>query len=168
MHAAREAPWLHPGQGAVLAVGATDADAAAAMEAGLLGEVHPDVRARFGIETRAFAFEIDLGALGAPAAVTYRPWPRFPGTTRDVSFFVDRATPVAALRAVIATASTLIESVHVLEDYREPGKVPPDRKGLLLSLFYRSRERTLTDEEANVEHDRVVESLKSRFGIAQR
>ena len=42
---------------------------------------------------------------------------------------------------------------------REAGRVPAGKKGMLLGLLYRSPERTLTDEEVQKAHDRVVAAL---------
>ena len=33
--------------------------------------------------------------------------------------------------------------MRILDDYREPGKVPPGKKGMLWSLTYRATDRTL-------------------------
>jgi phenylalanyl-tRNA synthetase beta chain len=155
-----EAPWLHPGVGAVLVSGDE--------VVGALGEIHPDVRKRFDIESQAFAFELSLPALGQGAAALFRDLPRFPGSSRDISFFVDEAVPAAAMKEVIVKSSTLIESVEVLEDYREAGKVPVGKKGMLWSIGYRAQDHTVTDAEVGREHERVLEALAGRFGILPR
>jgi phenylalanyl-tRNA synthetase beta chain len=167
-------PWLHPGLGACVLGGAEAKDGdggpvrLAGEGVGALGEVHPEVRARLGIEARLFAFEIDLGALGAARPVRAVDLPRFPGAARDVSFFVDEQVPAADLQAAMAAGSPLLESVRVLEDYRETGRVPPGRKGMLFSLSYRAPDRTLTDDEIAREHARVLAALAARFAIERR
>ncbi|HEX2570300.1 MAG TPA: phenylalanine--tRNA ligase subunit beta [Polyangia bacterium] len=155
-----EAPWLHPGVGAVLVIGDEIV--------GALGEVHPDVRQRFDIETQVFAFELSLRTLGQGAGPLFRDLPRFPGSSRDISFFVDEAVPAADMKEIIAKSSTLIESVKVLEDYREAGKVPAGKKGMLWSVGYRAQDHTVTDAEVGKEHERVLAALTERFGILPR
>ena len=113
-------------------------------------------------------FELDLDRLGAaspPRAVEAQ---RFPGSSRDVSFFVEREVPAAELAAVMAAASPLIESVHPLEDYREKGRVPEGRKSMLFSLHYRAADRTLTDEEVGRAHAAVLAALSNRFRVEPR
>lgn len=155
-----EAPWLHPGVGAVVTVGGT--------YVGALGEVHPEVRRRLGLTTNVVAACLRLEALPAGAAPVIGELPRFPSSTRDISFFVDEDVPAATLERTIASSSPLIESVRVCEDYREPGRVPTGKKGMLWSLSYRATDRTLTDEEIGGEHERVLKALQERFAIQQR
>jgi phenylalanyl-tRNA synthetase beta chain len=126
------------------------------------------VRERFGLEARVFAAEIDLDRLGGTVAARAAALPRFPGATRDLSFFVEAEVPHAAVRGVLTAASPLLAAVRVLDDYREPGRVPAGKKGLLYSLLYRAADRTLTDEEVAREHERVVAALRSRFAIEPR
>ena len=57
---------------------------------------------------------------------------------------------------------------QALEDYREAGKVPADKKGLLFGLTYRSDERTLTDDEVQKAHDRLVAHLQKSHPIQLR
>lgn len=158
-----EAPWLHPGVSAVLLDGAGTV-------VGELGEVHPDLRGRMEIEARAFAFELDLPqALAEEAAYAYQALPRFPGTSRDLSFFVAAQVPAGDLLALLRqTGEGLLTDVQVLEDYREAGRVPTGQKGMLLSLTYRSPERTLTDEEVQRAHDAVVAYLRKQVHVELR
>ena len=157
-----QAPWLHPGAGAAIFV------AGELLGAG--GEIHPDTRRALAIEGRAFAFEIDLGALARAqrARPPSRELPRHPGSSRDISFLVSEDVPASALREVIAASSPLIESVRVLEDYRAAGKVPEGKKGMLWSIAYRAADRTVTDEEVTREHDRVLATLRDRFAVSPR
>ncbi len=155
-----EAPWLHPGVAAAVAVAGADA--------GTVGELHPAVADRLGLAGRAFVFELRLAAFARPETARFVEPPRFPGSSRDLSFFVDAAVPAAAIEAAVAGASPLVESVRVREDYREPGRVPPGKKGMLWTFLYRARDRTLTDDEVNRDHARVADVLRSRFQIEQR
>ena len=57
-----------------------------------------------------------------------------------------------------------------LEDFRvadrwEGANVAKDRTKTTLRLTFRSADRTLSQEEVNRERDRLVEALKSRFGV---
>jgi len=53
--------------------------------------VHPQARRRFGVESRAFYFEVELDAVGGRAArAQIVAPPRFPAATRDVSFLSRR------------------------------------------------------------------------------
>lgn len=156
-----EVPWLHPGVAAVV----EDRQGRAIGE---FGEIHPDLRQRLSIEVVAFAFELDLPQ-NLPEAPTFAPLPRFPAVTRDLSFFVD--APISAgdlLRDLRGAGETLLSDVQVMEDYREKGRVPEGKKGMLFGLTYRHPERTLTDEEVQKAHDGVVRHLRGQVSIDLR
>src|SRR5262249_5724876 len=84
--------FLHPGVAAAILVGT--------QHVGVVGEVHPETRDRFGLPLRCFAFEICLERLPAPARPIMKPINRFPAILRDVSFFVDEFVPAAQVAAV--------------------------------------------------------------------
>jgi len=156
-------PFLHPGvsaqirtkQGVVL---------------GALGELHPAVARKLGIEDAAFYFEIEVAALASAVTPlrTSAP-PRFPAISRDVSFWIDLATPAAAQRAAFLSAQEpILSDLAVLEDFRDPKYTPAGKKGVLWSMTYRAADRTLTDAEADEAHQRVVKALAAAFAIQIR
>jgi phenylalanyl-tRNA synthetase beta chain len=54
--------------------------------------------------------------------------------------------------------TTAIESVEIFDSY-QGDPIPRGRKGLAFRIQYRSLERTLTDEEVNGFHQKVLERL---------
>lgn len=154
-------PFLHPGvQAQVLAAGKA---------AGTLGELHPVLQRKLGLDGGPMAFELDLEALGASRPVVTVELERFPAVTRDLSFFIAEGMPAKELvRAIAAVEEPLRVGFRVLEDYREPGKVPAGKKGMLWSFTYRAPDRTLTDEEVQTRHEMLVARLKQIFGIEPR
>jgi phenylalanyl-tRNA synthetase beta chain len=155
------APFLHPGQAAVVTVGG--------QPAGLVGQVHPRTREAFGIEAPCFYLELSLAAAPGLPVRKYRELPRFPAVVRDISFFAPVDLPAAAItRAVAALVEPLRETVRVVEDYRETGKVPAGQKGMLWSITYRAADRTLTDDEVNQAQRRLVAHLQQALGVEPR
>jgi phenylalanyl-tRNA synthetase beta chain len=153
-------PYLHAGQVAEVRVGGKPV--------GAVGQVHPRVRAAFGVEVPCFAFELSLDGVALPTR-KFRELPRFPAVVRDLSFFVDEKLPSARITAAIAELrEPLREDVRVIEDYREPGRVAAGSKGMLWSITYRASDRTLTDQEVNACQVRLVEHLRSSLGIEVR
>ena len=157
------APFLHPG---------VSAEVVAPTGAGLgrLGELHPAIARRLGIETPAFYFEIEVAALtAATVAVRTSAPPRFPAVSRDVSFWIGVAVPAAAQRArFLSAAEPLLADLAVLEDFRDPKYVPAGKKGVLWTMTYRAPDRTLTDAEADEAHRRVVACLAAAHPIQIR
>ncbi len=158
-HAA-SAPW-HPGIGARILIG----DA----EVGELGELHPQVREAFGIEVPCFGFELALDAMPPAALAEFRPIPRYPAVSRDLSFFLPAEVPAARVHELVEEArEPLVESVTVVEDYRDPAVVPAGKKGMLWSITYRSSERTLTDAEVDRVHEEIASRLLDSLDAARR
>lgn len=159
--AAADVPYLHPGVGAAITV--------AGAVVGHLGEVHPDVRARFGIDQPVYLAELDLARFAEPGPVQMRPVPRFPASSRDVSLLLPDAVPAAQVAAVIAgAAEALVEHVALAEEYRDADKLGPDKKSQLWSITYRAADRTLTDAEIERAHEGIVARLTAHLPAARR
>ncbi len=136
-------PLLHPTRAAKITVGGT--------QIGTLGEVSPDVAEALDVRGRPCGFEIDFGALMsvAPRVLTYSEVPRYPALYRDLAVVVANDVKYGDVeRAVAVAGAELVESVRLLDVYSgEP--VPAGHRSLTISMVFRSRVRTLTDEEVN-------------------
>ncbi|HKT82533.1 MAG TPA: hypothetical protein VJQ84_01715, partial [Solirubrobacterales bacterium] len=136
---------------------------------GLLGEAHPRVADRYGLEGRVVILEVDLEPLlaaGAPVrAVTL---PRFPAVDRDLNVVVEDGDPAAAVIATAAAAGgDTLESVKAVDEYHGQ-QVQPGYKSLNLALVFRDPERTLTDAEVDETMNEIRAALKSRHGASFR
>jgi len=126
---------------------------------GVLGPLHPEVVDALDLDGAAFVVELDLVALEQIEARTpkYRPIPRLPAVTRDVSLEVGEQLLAGDLAAAIrAAAGELCESVELID--RFTGKSLPDgTSSLTYRLTYRDPKaatdpdhaRTLTDKEVD-------------------
>jgi phenylalanyl-tRNA synthetase beta chain len=161
---------FHPGTSAeVQVLGAGDA-AAAGRRLGAVGEIHPGVAKALGLEARALYLELELdAAAGERRAVRSVALPRFPSTTRDISFWIDAAVSADQQRNALASAQEpLLVNLTVLEDFRDPKYTPVGKKGMLWTLTYRADDRTLTDAEVDAAHARVIARLKAAQVIEVR
>jgi phenylalanyl-tRNA synthetase beta chain len=134
-------------------------------EIGLIGELHPKVRAAFDLKQTAFLFELEIGALEALLSETrYRMRPvKFPAVTRDITLIVGRLLEAqAVMNEVAAMNLDLLESVQLFDVFSgEP--IPADKRSLSYRLTYRSPEKTLEDSEVNTLHQGVTERLLGAF-----
>jgi phenylalanyl-tRNA synthetase beta chain len=133
------------------------------------GEIHPEVLAELDLEGPVLVFELDLGRLAAmPARARYRPIPRFPTSSRDVSLLVgDDLTAGRVLEEMTAAKESLLESAVVFDEYRGPG-LPAGRRALAFRLTYRAEDRTLTDDEVSEAHRRVLDRVVTALGVEPR
>lgn len=150
-------PLLHPGKAALLKVGGKSA--------GVIGELHPDLWAKYDLRKPAYLFELDVEALmeqfGRPKK--YRQLPRFPESARDVAFVIDGKIAFSeVLRAVQKIDTKLIDKVELFDVYYA-GNIPQGSRSLAIRVTYRSMERTLTAQEVEDIHSRVVKELAEKF-----
>jgi phenylalanyl-tRNA synthetase beta chain len=154
--------YLHPGRAAVISLGGH--------AVGRAGQLHPRLAAQYKFKQAVFVAELDFGAVldAERSEARYRPLPKFPLALRDSALLLDKQIPYAALEAAIA-ALKLPELVSVrLFDLYAGKELPEGKHSLAISLCYRAADRTLTDEEVNVAHDRIVQMLKREFAAEIR
>jgi phenylalanyl-tRNA synthetase beta chain len=151
---------MTPGSGPGLIPKATLAILAGEEQIGFLGEVRPEVRSYFTIDFPVFVAELRLAPLLAAFGENrFIPWNRFPGARRDFSFIMANHISYERLSAIILSHKPAILESFDLIDVFENAKLPTGMVALTLSFQYRSGERTLTGEEVQETHSRLVESL---------
>jgi phenylalanyl-tRNA synthetase beta chain len=135
---------------------------------GWFGEIHPDVRARLGVDGPVFAFEVEIDKLPAAEPAQMRAIPRLPGSERDVSLLLAEDIPAGRIVEVIeATGEPLLARIRLLEDYRDE-RLGAGMKSMLWSILYRSPERTLTDVEVDKAHETIVGRLVENLPAQRR
>lgn len=155
-------PPFHPGRAAEVLINE--------QPVGVLGEVHPRVAERFDLRGRVYLAELDLEALLAHVQEdrAYRPIPRFPGIRLDLAAVLPEEVPAERVERVIREHGGEWLREVVLFDVYKGEPVPEGHRSLAYALFYRSDERTLTDEEAQGAHRRVIEALRRELGAQVR
>ncbi len=160
--AAGDISYLHPGRSALISLGGK--------EVGRLGQLHPRVAAHYKFKQSVFVAELDFETLLIADRVEsrYRPLPKFPTIVRDLALLIDTNISFAEINRVIKEISiSELVSVRLFDLYK--GKdLPPDKHSIALSFCYRADDRTLTDEEVNAAHDRIVKTLVQVFAAEVR
>lgn len=132
---------------------------------GQFGQVQPVLARRYDLRDPVFLAELNLDVIMARRNSTkaFRPLPAFPPIRRDVAMLVHEATThEAVLQTVKQAKPANLETVELFDIFR--GKnVPAGQKSMAYAFTYRSPERTLTDAEANVAHEKVVQQLKQKL-----
>ena len=155
---ATESPFLQPGRAAEVLVGGE--------VVGWLGEVHPLVLAEFEADAPVTAFELALPPLvrGAVDAKPFSDVPRFPAVERDLAIVVAEDVTAERLEQSISSAGgKLLDSVRLFDVYRGTG-VHPGKKSMAFELAYRAADRTLTAEEVDAAHERLVRKVVAAVG----
>lgn len=152
---------FHPGRTAVVKI---DGE-----EIGIFGELHPETLENYGIGTRAYVAKINIPELMAKSSdeKIYKPLPKFPATTRDISVVADLAMPVASIEKAIKNAvGSILEKVELFDVYTGE-QIEAGKKSVSYSIAMRSHEGTLTDEQADKAMEKVVKAL-AEIGAERR
>lgn len=137
---------------------------------GVVGEVHPEVCARFDVPERTVLLEVALAPVleRLPGRAKAADIPRFPSTFLDLAVVVDAGVASAKVEDVITRAAgSQLRDLRLFDLYRGD-QVAEGKKSLAFALELGSSERTLTDEDALAIRDRVVNALRERVGADLR
>jgi phenylalanyl-tRNA synthetase beta chain len=153
---------FHPTRAARVSVGS--------VTAGVVGELHPEVCARFDIAEGSVAAELAVAPLVAslPGRVKVGELPRFPGLYIDLAVVVDEELGAASVADVIRAAGEPEATAVRLFDVYRGEQIPEGKKSLAFALEMRVPDRTMTDEDATVVRDRIVSALRERMGAELR
>ena len=160
---ADEAPYLQPGRAAQVLSGGT--------EIGWVGEIHPLAVAAFDAAAPVVAFELDMNALAKSArpARDYVDVPQFPAVSVDVAFVVDESvTNERLLQCMTSAGGKLLADARLFDVYRDEKRVGVGKKSMAYALTYRAADRTLTGEEVERAHQKLVKKVAGATGAEVR
>ena len=134
-------------------------------ELGILGEIHPNVKANYGIAETVCAAELNFDLLFASKGVEpqYKPLPRFPAVLRDLAVVCSEEVTVHQLSACISRAGgSILQEVDFFDIYRGI-PIPAGKKSVAFSLCFRSDERSLTDADIEPAMQAILAELDAAF-----
>lgn len=155
-------PSYHPGKTAALMIGNK--------KVGVLGEVHPDVSENYGVDTNCYLAELNLDLLFEYAKTDkkYKALPKFPAVTRDIALLVNDEVLVQEIEETIRRAGgNLVEKVELFDIYKG-AQIPEGKKSIAYAIAYRDEKKTLTDNDVNKVHDKILRSLEHKLGATLR
>ena len=160
---ADEAPHLQPGRAAQVLTGGT--------VLGWVGEVHPLACAAYDAQAPVVAFELDVDALAKAArpARDYVDVPTFPAVSIDQAFVVDESVTHERLEQCMTSAGgKLLSDVRLFDVYRDEERIGTGKKSMAYALTYRAADRTLTSEEVDKAHTKLVKKVCGATGAEVR
>jgi phenylalanyl-tRNA synthetase beta chain len=154
-------PFLHPGRGAEIVLTGGDQDGAA----GWIGELHPTVARRFGIDEPVACFELDLDLAADRTRVPmFTDMTSFPEVREDLAVVVADGVPAAEVLGVVREAGgALLRGAEIFDVYRDPERVGEGKVSLALRLRFQATDRTLTDDEVSGRRRRIARALGERL-----
>ncbi|MDA0262953.1 MAG: phenylalanine--tRNA ligase subunit beta [Chloroflexi bacterium] len=155
-------PAFHPGRCAHIKFG----DALL----GIVGEVHPAVMARLGLEQpQVAAFELYLDPVLAALPRSQRqfePLPVFPSATRDLALTMPADVPAGRVSQLIMRHRG-VDRAELFDIYTGDN-LAKGTKSLAFHVYFQARDRTLTNEEVNKSVDGLLRSLERELNVTLR
>jgi phenylalanyl-tRNA synthetase beta chain len=155
-------PCLEKGRGVEVFLGET--------ALGCFGELSTDARGALDLrEERVSLAEIDLDALVEAWRIPAFSAPgRFPPVIQDIALVVDEDLPAEKVEQEIrAAGGRLLAGVTLFDIYRG-SQIPGGKKSLAFSLVFQAEDRTLVEEEASRQREKIQKALHRRLGASLR
>jgi len=137
---------------------------------GSIGEIHPQVLNSYEIERPVYYFELNFEELVRLAGTRkfIAPPSRFPDSVRDLALLAPAELPsVQLIDCVEGLKLKELENVSIFDLY-QGDRVAEGHKSVALRLRYRAADRTMTDDEVQVVHQKVITALTGRIGVSVR
>ena len=93
---------------------------------------------------------------------------KFPAVERDIAMVIDESVEVGKIeRAIQKKGKKILEEIPLFDVYLNE-KFGDNKKSVAYSLKFRSKERTLTDDEINATMEEIVKELENSLGAELR
>ena len=137
---------------------------------GTFGELHPDVIENYNLGQRVYVAEINIDTVFENLNLTksYNPLPKYPSTSRDIALIVKDEVFVKQIEAIIkANGEDLVESYKLFDVYKG-AQIEEGHKSIAYSITYRSKDKTLTDEDVAKVHEKILSELSEKLNANLR
>lgn len=137
---------------------------------GTFGELHPDVIENYNLGQRVYVAEIDIDTVFENITLTksYNPLPKYPSTSRDIALIVKDEVFVKQIEDIIkSNGEDLVESYKLFDVYKG-AQIEKGHKSIAYSITYRSKDKTLTDEDVAKVHEKILSELSEKLNANLR
>ena len=153
----KDTQHFHPYQSAEVYIGKT--------LLGIFGKIHPTMAKRYDIKDVVMGeFSMEVLLDQNAGKVKYLPISKYPSVSRDYALVVDTDVQVGTIINSIKKCGKLgkenvIQNVEVFDVY-EGEHVEEGKKSVALTVVFQSTEKTLTDQDINQIHEKIMETLQ--------
>ncbi|MCX7959375.1 MAG: phenylalanine--tRNA ligase subunit beta, partial [Deltaproteobacteria bacterium] len=150
--------FMHPGKSARIIIND--------IICGIVGEIHPKILKKYDMKQNIFVAEINLETLFenfVKSSLSFARYSPYPAVDRDIAIVLSKDIPSETITDEIRKMNIgIVEEIYVFDLYEGKG-IEEGRKSLGISIKYRSQESTLTDEEVDNTHSKIVDNLLKKF-----
>lgn len=122
----------------------------------------PDIRILWSDDSRITSQFKDIDS-------KYKEVSKYPAIVRDISFIVDKSVALNNYFEIVRECGgDLIEEVKLADTYENEKKFGAGKVSYMFRITYRSFERTLTNEEVNTIHDKIMDKTRAELQATVR
>lgn len=136
-------------------------------EIGIIGLLNEKTKTLYDLEREVGILEINLQPL-RELARSYKKfifWGNFPEISRDISFTIDSQIKYQAIKKIIDSFPiNFLKKYSLLDIYF----INSQKKSFTLRFIFQSNEKTLTEEEINLEIEKIKKILSDNFKVEFR
>ncbi len=139
-------------------------------EIGQITELNSSLYPKLDINNKAGIFEFNLTNLVEfySDEMVCQPIPKFPSIELDISMIIDKNILWREVKnLVLSVDKELIKKITIFDVY-EGKNIPAGKKSIAFRIEYRSDSKTLTMEEVQAVHNKVLKTLENKLGAQIR
>lgn len=139
------------------------------IDIGSLGEIHPSIQRKLDIPERIYFAELNLVDLlnAKRGDLKMRPLPIYPASLRDWTVTVSEKMVVQQLMGSIQhIPSQLLQKVSLIDIFQSE-KIGRDVKNVTLRFVYRDEAKTISQEQVDKEHERIITTAQQMINSFQ-
>jgi phenylalanyl-tRNA synthetase beta chain len=132
---------------------------------GVIGEIHPQLLLKLGIQQRVYFAELNLNDILAvkKKGKVFSELAAFPSSERDWTVSLKENIPIAQIaQAIERTKSPYLEHFYLLDLYTSD-QLGKDRKNATFRLCYRDPSKTMAFEVVEQEHQKLTHSVAEKL-----
>ena len=148
--------FLHPGMSSLIKINNKIV--------GFMGSLQPTYLDRLGLSEDIYIFSIELNGLQKNVSSSYKEFSKFPSSSRDLSFIVNKSIASTSIENVIKSAAgKFFKDIEIFDVYEGKG-IEEEKKSIAISVSWQSTKQTLKDYDIDSAVERIVNSIKKELG----
>jgi len=148
--------FLHPGMSSSIELNG--------QSIGYLGSIHPSLLDKLDIKQDIFIFSLELEELKLNSSRSYKEFSRYPSSSRDLAFILDKSITASSLEKVVkSSAGEFFKNFEIFDVYQGKG-VAENKKSIAISVSWQSMKQTLLDSDIDNAVEKIVNSVQKELG----
>ena len=130
---------------------------------GFMGSLQPTYLDRLGLSEDIYIFSIEMSGLKKNIFSSYKEFSKFPSSSRDLSFIVNKSIASSSIENVIKSAAgKFFKDIEIFDVYEGKG-IEEEEKSIAISVSWQSTKQTLKDSDIDSAVERIVNSMKKEL-----